>query len=354
MNIKNVCIPFLLTFFMNISLSASSLANFDLPANFMSVDEMVAEFRNVFVDKIKDLNKNFILRNKDFTNVYLNNKITACMSGVIAQNSPITQNNYHYTLTDNSLVEVVTYLGCKDDLAIRERVFTKGRNLKPLTIEEFTKGIRRFDLNDHEEYREYKILNELEEEIVKVVLTKQEGQKVIDFYSLGQKFFSLKIIVKKNLGNDVTKEIFYHYLPSNITYVRKYSRLRSNSKFPEFYNRILVNDSKDVSGAKRQSITYRNNLNEEISPKTFLENFTNYFLQTNIQTIINILEYHNYYFPITDQVQSGSKNENFKEELRLMLNRLQTNTDLTLVRRKIQEYLEAAEKNTIIDNRPKN
>jgi hypothetical protein len=52
-------------------------------------------------------------------------------------------------------------------------------------------------------------------------------------------------------------------------------------------------------------------------------------------------------------VQSGGQNEHLKEELRIALNRLQNNTELNLVKKQIQEYIDAAENGFLSDSRPK-
>jgi hypothetical protein len=94
-------------------------------------------------------------------------------------------------------------------------------------------------------------------------------------------------------------------------------------------------------------------MGQQLSQNEYLGNFDSLVTSSTLTRIRRILDYHNYYFPTTKAVQSGSANEHLKEELRLTFNRLQNNTELNLVKKQIQDYIEAAENGLLIDKRPK-
>ena len=127
-------------------------------------------------------------------------------------------------------------------------------------------------------------------------------------------------------------------------YVRKHASWGFNNNFTPFTDSII--------GAKDQA-KYLNNLGDQVSQTDFQGRFDKFITGNTLANIRNILEYHNYYFPATKAVQTGSANTRLNEELRLTFNRLQNNTELNLVKKQIQDYIDAAAAGLLIDNRPK-
>lgn len=329
---------FLLLCLLSPSLKAESVP---LPPSVSGVDDIINEFRNTLVIKINELGKNFISTLSDKTIVFKNSTPLSCNGTNIVQGEPVSSMQYSFKKSAAELIEKSVYTGCGYDISLVEDVITRGGKLEPLKYSDFIKGKREFDLKDDESYRLYRVSNSENEEIFKMFIEKSGNSKVVEFFILGEKFLRMNY----DFQADSTKLTLTYYGHS-ARYIRKHASWKFNNSFNPFSHEVVVK-----KGSINQ-ISYRDMYGNSLSQSDYLAYFNNLILSGAIARIRSIVDYHNHYFPTTEIVQSGSVNQQFKEELRIAFNRLQNNIELNLVKKQIQDYMDAAEKGLIIDNRP--
>lgn len=313
-----------------------------LPPAVSTINDIVNEFRNALTTKISELGKNFIAQSTDKTILFTNSSTLNCHADVILKGEPVSSMQYNFKKVGMELIEKAIYTGCGNQIALVEDVVTRGGKLEPLKYNDFVKGKRDFELNDDESYRLYRVSNAENEEIFKMLIEKSEKTKLVEFFILGQKF--LRMNYDYQLLSTKLTLTYYGY---KANYVRSYANWGVNRSFDAFMNSVSV-----TKGPFNQ-VKYLDENGAQISQTEYLSLFNKMIVSGTLGTIRQIFDYHNYYFPTTKIVQTGSINQHLKEELRLVFNRLQNNTELNLVKKQIQDYIEAAENGLIIDNRPK-
>ncbi|RPJ70222.1 MAG: hypothetical protein EHM20_15625 [Alphaproteobacteria bacterium] len=313
-----------------------------LPPSVSNVDDIINEFRKTLETKINELGKNFITRTSDRNVLFTNSSPLNCHGSIIPQSEPVASMQYNFKSGANELIEKSIYKGCNDRIALVEDVVTRGNNLVPLKYNDFIKGKRQFELNDNERYRLYRVSNAENEEIFKVLIEKKENSKLVDFYILGQIFLRMNYDFK-----ETSTRLTLTYFGYKASYITKYSSWELNNTVAPFSHAVFVTNS------KFNQPSYFDIDNGVISQAEYLSKFDKRVLSGAISTIRNIFEYHNFYFPSTKIIQTGLVNEYFKEELRILYNRILNNTETNLVKRQVLDYIDAAENGTILDNRPK-
>lgn len=313
-----------------------------LPPSVSSADDIVNEFRNIFTTKIIELGKNFITLLSDKTIVFTSNTTVNCNGSNIPKGEPLATMQYNFKKDAQELVEKAIYTGCRGQISLVEDVITRGETLNPLKYEDFIKGKRSFDLADDEHYRLYRLSNSDNEEIFKMLIEKNQKSKIIELYFVGEKFLRMNYDFQES-----TTKLTLTYFPFKGRYVRKHARWSFNRNFDPFNNTVVV------TKGSVNLVSYLDKYGEQFSQTDYLELYDQKITSGTLNEIRNILDYHNYYFPETKIIQTGSENERLKEELRIAFNRLQNNTELNLVKKLIQDYMEAVEKGLINDERPK-
>ncbi len=316
--------------------------NVPLPPSVTGINEIMAEARNLLTTKISELGKNFIPQLSDKTVVFVNNANLRCNGRVTLQGEPVSSLKFNFKIIGSELIEKSIYTGCNNEVSLVEDVITRGSKLTPVKYADFIKGKREFDLNENETYRLYRLSNSENEEIFKMLIEKKENSKLVEFFFLGQKFARLNYDYK----TDSTR-LTYTYSGYKAKYVRNHANWEFDHDYDPFTNTVLVTKN------SINQIAYINTIGLPLTQNEFLSRFDSYIISGPIKRIRNILEYHNYYFPETKVVQTGSGNERMKEELRITLVRLQNNTEINLVKKQIQDYIEAVENGFISDTRPK-
>lgn len=312
-----------------------------LPPSVSSVDEIIDSFRSTMTSKIDEMGKNFITSVNDKTILFTNSEKINCNGMTTLIGSPVSSMKFNSKLVGDELSERMTYTGCNDQISLVEDVLTKGKDLMPISYNDFIKGKREFDLKENENFRLYRLSNSDNEELFKMVIEKNKKGKIIQLFIVEQIFVTMNY----ELDDEFTRlTITYHGYKGQ--YVRKYSSWSFNRDFAPFNNVVMVRKNKVIEPL------FFNTHGGRLSQSEFLTRVNDYLLSGPVARLRKFLEYHNLYFPKTKTVQSGSLNERLKEELRISFNRLQNNTELNLVKKQIQDYLTAAETGLIIDNRP--
>lgn len=321
--------------------TAAGAQNVPLPASVPGADDIVSEFRTQIATKIVDLGKNYISTIRGNTLVFTNSEVMNCNEARHEAGDRLASIQYTYSLKGKQLIENVTYTGCNSQISLVEDVITEGENLAPLNFKDIIKGKRPVELADNETKRIFKISNGEGDEIFSVVSEKmgKETQSVV-FNLTQQKFLT----VNYRYTPESTRAVmtFYGY---DATYVRKYGRWNSRTKMDPFNVTALAK--------KDGSVNYFNNDGNLISLSSFVSIFNKTVMDTTVEVLEGIFEYHTYYFPKTESTKSGNQAQRLIDELRLAQNRLLANTDINLVKLLIQELINAAELGQITDNRPK-
>lgn len=329
----------LLTIFLSFNTQAETIP---LPPSVSSINDIIGGFRNLLTTKISELGKNFIPQLSDKTIIFINNANLNCNGGVVRIGEPVSSLQYNFKINGNELNEKAVYTGCNNQISLVEDVITRGSKLEPLKYADFIKGKREFDLNENETYRLYRLSNSDNEEIFKMLIEKKDNKKMVNFFITGQLFLRLTYEYKDN-----STRLTYSYTGYKGRYARKYATWEFDVNYEPFNNTVLVTKSDFTQ------ISYINTESQPLTQNEFLSRFESYVVNGPVNRMRNILDYHNYYFPTTKVVQTGSGNERLKEELRITLNRLQNNTELNLVKKQIQDYIEATENGLLTDSRPK-
>ena len=331
----------LLTLILILSFN-SHAENVPLPVSITSIDDMVDEFRNILTTKLADLSKNYIALQSDKTIALKSNSDVKCNKENASSGETLTTFQYITQKNPNELVEKVIYSGCKNQVSLVEDVISRGEHLTELSFEDFAKGKRVFDLRVGETYRLYRISNANNEEIFKLLVEKKDKSKLVEFSFLGQVFLRLNFDYQ-----DLSTRLFQTFLGYKGRYSVGGSTWEYNTEIDTFTNSILARAGKIVN------VSFFDSVGSPVSENDFNANFDHWITNKAFTRIRQILEFHTSFFPPTVQVQNGSANQRLKQELRQMFNRLQNNTDLPLVKLQVQDYIDAAEKNLLIDTRPK-
>ncbi|MDD4973225.1 MAG: hypothetical protein PHY93_02690 [Bacteriovorax sp.] len=316
--------------------------NVPLPASVSGVDEIVSEFRNQFATKIIDLGKNYISTITNESLIFTNSEALKCNGGDNIAGEQLASIQYTYKKQKTAaLLEKVTYTGCSSEISLIEEVTTTGTNLEPLKFSDIIKGKRSIDLKDNELSRYYKISNGDGDEIFSVIIEKKDNLKLLSFSILGQKFLTMNFEYKNN-----TTRVVFTYFGYNASYSRQHAGWSMKNNFTEFTNTVIAK--------KAEFVTYLDRDGNRISLSNFINSFNQTVMDSAIKTIGSIIEYHTYYFPPTEATKTGSQSQRFIDEIRVAQNRITANTEISLVKKLLQDLLNAAELGQIIDNRPKN
>jgi hypothetical protein len=313
--------------------------NVPLPASVSSVDEIL-EFRNQLAVKLVDLGKNYISTMTNESLIFSNSEALKCNGINNIAGERLSSLQYSYKKQNLELTEKVIYTGCNSEVSLIEEVTTKGNNLEPLNFSDIIKGKRTIDLKDNESSRYYKISNGDGDEIFSVMIEKKDNSKFLKFSILGQKFLTMNYEYKV----DSTRVVFT-YFGYVASYSRRYSNWRMTNRLIEFTNTVLAK--------KGEFVTYLDTDGNRISLSNFINSFNKTVMDNTVNTISSILDYHTYYFPPTEATKTGSQSQHFIDQIRIAQNRLTTNTEISLVKKLLQDFITAAELGQIVDNRPK-
>lgn len=321
-------------------ISAAGAQNVPLPASVPGADDIVSEFRTQIATKIVDLGKNYISTIRGNTLVFTNSEAMSCNDAHHEAGDRLASIQYTYVIKGKQLLENVTYTGCNSQISLVEDIITEGENLAPMNFKDIIKGKRPVELAENETKRIFKISNGEGDEIFSVVSEKGKDSQSVIFNLVQQKFLA----VNYRYTPESTRAVmtFYGY---EATYVRKYGRWGMRNKMDPFNVTAMAK--------KDGSVNYFNNDGHLISLSSFVSTFNKTVMDTSVEVLEGIFEYHTYYFPKTESTKSGNQAQRFIDELRLAQNRLLANTDINLVKLLIQELINAAELGQISDNRPK-
>jgi hypothetical protein len=336
----------ILVIFMTTTVQAQTQeSTINLPPGVATIDEIVDEFRGTLIEKMGELGKNFISQTKDNTIVFSNSTDLKCNGEKTNVGQPVSAIQYSFKKTSKNLSEKIVYIGCNNLVSVVEEIYTEGSDLKPSSFNDVIKGKRSFDLEVNQSKKVYRVSNSDNEEMFKMVVQKMAGQnKIAEFFITENKFLALLFEYTSQFSR-----LTFKYPGYSGQYVRKYSSWSFSARYEPFSNTVLA--QKNSSGSIDNF--YFDTRGARLSQADFFSRVSSFLFQGPLARIRSFLDYHNFYFPTTETVQSSGQNERLKEELRLAFNRLQNNIELNLVKKQIQDYIEAVENGFIKDSRPK-
>lgn len=306
-----------------------------------SIQDIVEEFRGPLKVKIEELGKSFIKKSRDSVIRYTNSDATPCLMRMVPAKESLEVIKYFNDLNDEKteLYEEVHYIGCSNLLSVKEKVNRKGRNLKPLTLDQVGDGFRNFNLAEEEDYFHYQLLNDRNDMIFQLTQRRQGDEIIFDMKVLGQTFLR---------GTIENSKVLLRFFPHEIAYRREYMGIRSNSQFTPYTIKSLKDE-------QTRRWDYLGTTGVKLSQNNFLRYLSMSLNKRTLESLSSIVKYQLWWFPETSFTGGGGQSQRLLNEFKLLLTRLLNNTptELTLVKNFVRSFIESIEQGRIVDRRPK-
>ena len=325
-------IVLLVLFLMPLGANASSL-----PSGVFEVNDIVNYFRNIYLEKYRELDENFIKHTVDQKIRYISNKEQNCMWSMVPAKQNLGGIDYLKEQSGKQLTEIVQFLGCRDYPLVQE-IYTTDRGVfKGYTS--ILKSRTNFELQEGENRRSLIIKSDGKTTFFKYLAERVSTTEVLyQFYFGDERFLSIHYAKK---GHDITYTFYPYSL--NLT-IMGGARFNFNFEFETYSIKILK------KGPFYQFFDYDSTQVSLNSLKKYFEHGLVKRTLSKLQRVSNMIVRG---LPSTKVVSSGSVNQRLLEELRLIRSRLLTNTEIELVKRQIDKYIISAEAGDLVDRRPK-
>lgn len=334
----------LFTIFFFIFCVKAHAAPVPMPRSVLSINDIAEEFRGPLRSKISLLPENYIVDYKGQQVIMTSHETTTCLWEPLEAGSTLAKLEFFHTEKNGELIETANYGGCNGSLSLKEVIITKGKNLKPITFKQFIKGQRDFTLKDEQTDMLYRLINDEGLELFRFQQSRNAKGLNVSFFILGHNFLSMNYEYKEDLTRLVVT-----YKSYAAAYVRIWSAWRYVPSFPGQFSQTILAYRTPVN-----KVEYLNSKNSRMSQSSFQKVFNKNAVQDGFSRVSAFVKFHNFWFPSTEVAQVGGQNKELLNELRLMFTRLLNNSELNLVRNKIQEYIKAADEGKLVDLRPKN
>lgn len=319
-------------------------ASFAIPDHMLGIRKITQDFRKPIIDKLLQMRQNFIERNYKNGTRFVSNEKVVCPFGInVSPLSNLATYTYSTKVVKNKKTAKVTSYenrflrGCAGKDTITEKIKTVGKKSFINDHKTIMQGNLRLQMNKGEkESIDYRMVDSNGVQVMRIFSKVTGNDRVTNFYLGDQKFIQ---IFYKRLGEklDVRYKFYSVDFILNRNGYEYTSRIdaRSNGFF-----RAMIYDNGPIE--------YFNDKGVQVSLATFQKSFQLNGINFIMDSVLIEL-------PVTDFVSSGGGSERLKEELRNAQNWLigGNPAQLILVRNLIEEYLQAVEKNLLIDNRPK-
>jgi hypothetical protein len=311
-----------------------------LPRAIPGVNEIIQELRAPLKTKLGDLGKNYIATRGENSLGLKSHMPVVCNGKVVAAGLELARLSYRSKRNGDELFERGGYVGCNESESFIEEVISIGAGAKPMEFDLFLKGEREADLTPGVSSRLYRLKNGEGEEIFRSLVQKKGDEILSQFYFREQLFLAMN---KKLSPNEARVTITYHGFNA------RYSR--GNSNWSMNRGMFPTPNVAIVKGAPHFEEVYLNSSGERISLTSFLESFNGLAMESVLLTTGKIVSAHLTELPPTEAVSSGTRSQRILNEMRLILVKLISNTEINFVRLYIQEFIAAIEQGKIIDNR---
>lgn len=319
-------------------------ASFAIPDHMLGIKKFAKDFRKPVINKLLQMRQNFIERKYKKGTRFISNEKMVCPLGTVIYpfNNLATYTYKTKVVTDKKTGKVTSYenrflRGCSQKNTITEKIKIIGKKAFINDHDDIMQGILQLQMNKGEkEIIDYRMIDSAGVQIMRIFSKVTGNERITNLYLGNQKF--IQIFYKRQ---DDKLEVRYKFYSADFLLNRngfEYSshiEARSNGYF-----KAMIHDN--------GSIQYFNDKGIQVS----LASFQKFFQLNGINFIMKSVLIE---LPVTDFVSSGGGSARLKEELRNAQTWLigGNPAQLNLVKILIQEYIQAVEKNLLIDNRPK-
>ena len=301
----------------------------ELGNEFLTAKSYTDQFRQLLINKITQMDQNFIRNINDGSITYISRSDELCLDNtLVTKNIPLMRIILSQSYDKGVYQETRSYTGCNGKVVFQETINAKGLSKPMHTMDDFYKNNMDFSKVREYESFEYSFIDEDGGRTYAVVASKNKNIQEMNFI-LNNQVLMQRIIQD---GNWVS----YTSHPINFEMNRNGYTFRTSSS-KRFDNQLRAKINKN-------NIDYYNSKGERISLAAFQKNFA-------INGADFIMDSFFAYYPKTSFVTSNLQASKMLTELRDAETFLINGVNLDLVRILIREYIEAIERGEIVDNR---
>lgn len=334
---------FLLLIFFQGAIQASN--GIPIPSALYSIDDLVGQFRNPLKTKIEDLKKNYRYRSTSNVILYSSHEQVNCLFQNWDADSTLTKLEYFFRNQGREALDVLRYNGCGDQLSLVERFIRVGDDQQALSFNEFSNANLSFTLRKEWDRFYYQLQNNLGENLISLAARWVNEAKNHAYYS-----FSIR--------DQEFLIVNYQYLPNETRVTYTFRGFHINYQYLPWFNMNLSQNHNGfsfkviVKSEAPETPFFLSSQDTQLSQNTFLQYFS-YWANTNgFDNVKKFVDFHLYWFPPTEFLNTGGQSQRLINELRLNLNRILNNNNLNLVEVYLRNLIQSVEQGLILDRRP--
>lgn len=307
-----------------------------VPQGMPTYSSLISELRGTVEAKFREIPKNYIQRVNGNSITYFSNKDVQCAGKTIKSKEELTYISLYSNLSDDGtqLKEVGKFRGCLRDSEITEEFFYKGEELEKNSVKDYLAGKLNLDIFNYDYFR-YQIKYSISDMPFLSVEGKRDGDRHFSTIRVYRQKIMQLTTYKRDSENTDYVVTFYPY---------KIKRL--------FYGVNVNIDQKSIIIKKRKKDFFYFSNSKQISEFEFSQAFNNIIVNIGLGSLSGIVKFSVSNFPNTQQISASGQNSRLIDELRLAFTQL-LNRDLERIRILLLQYIEAAENNLLLDQRPK-
>lgn len=319
---------------------------FDLPQALYSINDLVREFRAPLQTKVEDLRKNYRAQTTNNLVEYTSHEQVNCLFREWGPGAILTRLEYFFRKNGDEALDLIRYSGCGDDITLVEKFLRFDKNAGPLSFEQFSKGQLDFELKEEWERYNYQLENKKGDLLFSLSARWLDANKKNALYSFsirGQEFLVVR----------------YNYTDAEIRVTYTFKGFDVKYQYPPFYKEAVTQEHNQftfkvlVKKERPHSPIFLSSFDNELSQNTFISYFSFWAITKGLSYVKKFVDFHLYWFPPTEFVNTGGQSQRLINELRLALNRILNNTNINLVEVYLRKLIEAVENGLITDRRPR-
>lgn len=325
--------------------SSVSVNALNAPNALYTINDLVGEFRRPLETKVVDLKKNYRAQTTNNLVGYTSNKEVSCLFRQWEPNAILTRLEYVFRKEGDQGLDVIRYKGCGNQLTLVEKFLRIDPNGQPLSFQQFSSARLDFELKKEWSRYNYTLENNKGETLFSLAGRWLDPAKTLSLYSFsirGQEF----LIVRYNKTSEEFR-VTYTFKGFDIVY-----------NYPPFYKQAVKQEHNQftfkvlVKKSLPNSPIFLSSFDTQLAQNTFLSYFTFWAIKNGLSNVKSFVNFHLYWFPPTEVVNTGSLSQRLINELRLALNRILNNTNLNLVEVYLRNLIKSVEDGLITDRRP--
>lgn len=257
----------------------------------------------------------------------------------------------HLSNSYAQIAQTVTYYGCNQKLLFTEVISRAGRNLAPLPAKEIYMASRKFILNTDEDLLSYTLIEPEEDKVVFSLKINRHNQDLVALVSSDDQILCILNYMDADKLTTIQSHDFSLQFP-----------IRLNGRMRFFKSTTKGNESdlwiSSIEGYNRYYAASGSTASTDPSPRLISLNDHKLALRTTAldavkysgQSYLGVLE--TYFLPKSSFGSSGTSNDKLLEEYRRAIELLRAQGRTEEVIALIVKWIEATEKNEILDRRP--